>query len=237
MQRSHRSNQLSCETCANKPEGLFCHLGPKDRAELGSMSFPATIPPGSTLFRESDPASGVYILCLGKVRLTISSPAGKTMVLRVARPGEMLGLSAVLSGGSHETNAETMELSQLAFFKKDAFLKFIEMHPAVNSAVINQMIKQYQATCEQIRTVALSSCPREKIARLILSWASEGRKTDEGTRISVPLTHDQIAEWVGLSRETVTRTLGGFRQQRLVSIKGASMLVPSTAALAAIGGE
>jgi CRP/FNR family transcriptional regulator, cyclic AMP receptor protein len=96
---------------------------------------------------------------------------------------------------------------------------------------------QYNYACEQLRTVGLSSSAHEKLARLLLHWSSEGRETAEGMQIKIPLTHEQIAECVGSTRETVTRTLNEFKHRHLVMLKGATMIIPDPAALEAISGS
>src|SRR5208283_736705 len=81
--------------------------------------------------------------------------------------------------------------------------------------------------CERLRTVGLSSSVPERLARLLLDWSQDGRKTPDGTRFYFPLTHGEIGEFIGTSRETVTRTLAAFRHRRLVDCQGATVTIPS----------
>ena len=189
------------------------------------------------LFIEKDPFRGVYLLCTGKIKLTISSSGGKTLILRLARPGEVLGLMAAISGTPYEATAETMEPCQLAFIRSEDFSRFIHKYPEVYRSMLRQMSAQYFGTCQQIRNIALSASSRQKLARLLLDWSADGKETSEGTRISVPLTHEQIAECLGSTRETVTRILGEFKNRHLVALRGATIVIPDRSALALIGGE
>jgi len=93
------------------------------------------------------------------------------------------------------------------------------------------MTLQYQAACEQLHTLGLSVSAHEKLARLLLSWSAGIQQTKEGTRIKMPLTHEEIAEFIGTSRETVTRTLSDFKVRHLIAIQGSTMMIPSLAAL------
>ena len=167
----------------------------------------------------------------------MSSRGGKTLMLRLARPGEVLGLMATMSGSPYEATVETLEPCQVAFIRHDDFLHFTEKYPEVYHAMLQQLSSQYYGACEQMRTIALSGSSREKLARLLLHWSDEGRKTERGTKVSVPLTHEQIAECLGSTRETVTRTLNEFKNRHLVTFRGVMMLIPNRAALAAIGGD
>jgi CRP/FNR family cyclic AMP-dependent transcriptional regulator len=93
------------------------------------------------------------------------------------------------------------------------------------------MSAQYRGACDQLRTVGLSASAQEKLARLLLTWSDGIQQTKEGTRIKVPLTHEEIAEFIGTTRETVTRTLSDFKVKHLVTIQGSTMMIPSRAAL------
>ncbi len=93
------------------------------------------------------------------------------------------------------------------------------------------MSSQYRGACEQLRTVGLSASAQEKLARLLLTWTEGIQQTKEGTRIKLPLTHEEIAEFIGTTRETVTRTLSDFKVRHLVAIQGSTLMIPSRAAL------
>ena len=226
-----------CGTCTAKRNGFFCDLTPEAARDFEAIKSSSTYPGGSVLFLEKDPFRGVFLLCKGRIKLSISSSGGKTLILRMVRPGEVLGLMAAISGTPYEATAEAMEPCQMAFIRSDDFTRFIHKYPEVYRSMVRQMSSQYFGTCQQIRTIALSASSRQKLARLLLEWSADGRETSEGTRISVPLTHEQIAECVGSTRETVTRILSEFKNRHLVALRGATIVIPDRSALAAIGGE
>jgi CRP/FNR family cyclic AMP-dependent transcriptional regulator len=231
------ATERNCQTCTTKQEGFLCYLPPDAAKEFDEIKSFFTYPTGSFLFLEKEPVRGIFMLCSGKAKLTISSRGGKTLILRLAKTGETLGLVASMSGSPYEATVEALEPCSVAFIRQDDFMRFIARHPKVYQTILRQLGAQYYGTCEQMRTIALSTSSREKLARLLLHWSCEGRETKEGTRISVPLTHEQIAECVGSTRETVTRTLSEFKHRHLVMLKGATMVIPDRAALAAIGGD
>jgi CRP/FNR family cyclic AMP-dependent transcriptional regulator len=226
-----------CRGCTLKHQGFFCDLTPEAARDFEAMKSSSTYPAGTLLFLDKDPFRGVYLLCTGKIKLTISSSGGKTLILRLARPGEVLGLMAAISGTPYEATAETMEPCQLAFIRQEDFSRFIHKYPEVYQSMLRQMSSQYFGTCQQIRNIALSASSRQKLARLLLDWSADGKVTSEGTRISVPLTHEQIAECVGSTRETVTRILNEFKSRNLVALRGATIVIPDRSALAGVGGE
>ena len=220
-----------CKTCKVKATGFFCQLPPAALKDFEAIKSTATYPKGALLFMEKQEARGAFVLCEGEVKLSISSSEGKTLIMRVAQAGEILGLMAALSGGSYEVTAETIRPCLVAFVRREEFQRFVAKHPEASQGVARQMTMQYQAACEQLRTVGLSASAQEKLARLLLTWSAGIQQTKEGTRIKMPLTHEEIAEFIGTTRETVTRTLSDFKVRHLVAIQGSTMMIPSRAAL------
>jgi len=220
-----------CKTCKITAGGFFCQLSPAALKDFDAVKSTSLYPKGSLLFMEKQDGRGVFVLCEGEVKLSISSSEGKTLILRVAKAGEILGLMAGMAGTPYEVTAETIRPCQVAFVRREDFQRFVAKHPEASQGVAKQMTMQYQAACEQLRTVGLSTSAHEKLARLILGWSADSIQTKEGTRIRMPLTHEEIAEFVGITRETVTRTLSDFKVRHLVAIQGSTMTIPNRAAL------
>ena len=220
-----------CLSCALHHAGHFCQLVPEALKDLNSMRFTATYPAGAVLFVEKQEPRGLYVLCEGEVKLSISSSAGKTLIVRIVRPGEVIGLLAVLSGSPYEVTAETLHPCQVAFVNREDFLHLMAKHPGIVDAALKQLSQLYNGACEQLRTVGLSASAPQKVARILLDWCSTGKKTKDGTQIKISLTHEEIAESIGTTRETVTRILSDFKVRNLVSIQGSMLTVLSQNAL------
>jgi CRP-like cAMP-binding protein len=86
---------------------MFCNLNAEALADFGSIGVQATLPKGRKLFQEDEPSNGVYVICTGQVKLSCTSKEGRTLILKIAMPGDVLGLGAVISGSSYEVTAET----------------------------------------------------------------------------------------------------------------------------------
>jgi len=220
-----------CKNCKFKHDGFFCEMAPSSVKAFDEIKSTATYPKGALLFVEKQDSRGVYVLCEGEVKLSISSPEGKIMIMRIARAGELLGLMATIAGTPYEVTAETIHPCQVAFVRRDDFLRYVASHSEASQNVVRQMSSQYRGACEQLRTVGLSASAQEKLARLLLTWTEGIQQTKEGTRIKLPLTHEEIAEFIGTTRETVTRTLSEFKVRHLVAIQGSTLMIPNRAAL------
>ena len=234
---SEQTPTSTCENCKLKHNGFLCHLSPAAAKEFESIKLSSSHPAGSILFMENEPARGVFLVCSGKVKLSVSSKGGKTLILQMAKPGELIGLSASMSGVPYEVTAEVLYPSQVVFIRKEDFLRFVHRFPEAHEAVIRQLNLQYGRACEQLRTIGLSTTAHEKLARLFLHWSSDDKQAKEGDQIRVPLTHEQIAACLGSTRETVTRTLSDFKHKHLVTLRGATVMIPDRSALMAISGD
>jgi CRP/FNR family transcriptional regulator len=111
------------------------------------------------------------------------------------------------------------------------FLGFLMRHPEAYQTLSEELGREFTLACEQLRTVGLSSSAPEKLARLLLEWSERGQATESGTRFRFSLTHGEIGEFIGASRETVTRTLTIFKSRRLVMFNGSTLTIPNRAAL------
>lgn len=188
-------------------------------------------PQGARLFWEGHSPQGVFILCGGRVKHSISSSRGKSL-MRVAEPGAVLGLSATLSEHPYEGSAEMLNSGQVKFIRREPFLKFLREDGTASLRAAESLSRDYQTIYEQVRAVALSNSVGEKLARLLLNWcAREGRETEQGIHLKLSLTHDEIAQMIGVSRETVTRLIAEFRLKRMIKLKGSNLFVSNKAAL------
>ncbi len=211
---------------------FFNKLPQEAQKDLQSVSHQSSFPSGKVLFTENDPVSAVHIILEGEVKLSMNSSEGKRLSLRIAKKGEVLGLASALSGRPCEMTAETLYPVKIASIRRADFLNFLARNPEVYRAVTDELSRSYTMACDQLRTVGLSASAPEKLARLLLEWSENGQTTERGTRCRMPLTHGEIGEFIGASRETVTRTLSVFKSRQLIAFKGSTLMIPSRAALA-----
>lgn len=225
----------TCATCPWRSEQFFCALTPDVLSDLEHISFTNLYPTGSTLFSEGEGARGVYIICKGLVKLSIASGDGKTLITRIAHAGEALGISSVLASHEYTTTAETLEPSQLKVIRRDDFVRFANTELEACRRTCRQLANDCEAANDHVRAIGLSHSAAEKLAHLILTWAREnGRPSDEGTRVQVLMTHQDISQLIGTSRETVTRLLKEFREKGIVSTKGSTLAILNQTALEAL---
>ena len=217
--------------------GFVSRLSPPVVKAFESIRMTTTYPAGAMLFVEGETPQGAFVLSTGRVKLSICSATGKVIILRIAKPGEILGLHAAVSSTGFQATAETVEQCQVSFVRRDEFLRFLREHPEASLEAARQLSASYQEACEQLRAIGLCDSARERVARFVLEWAESGEMREEGVRATLTLTHEEIGQLIGTSRETITRALGDFKSRDWIAIKGSSLLVKDIGALQEMAGE
>jgi CRP/FNR family transcriptional regulator, cyclic AMP receptor protein len=224
-----------CLSCNLRSEGFFCQLPAPVLKAFQPLKFSFAYPVGATLFTEGQVCRGIYIVCKGRVKLSATSREGQTLIFKIARPGEVLGLNAAISGVTHETTAETGRPCQLNFVKRDDFLQFLTDHGDACMHAAIHLSHECQLAYQQLRSFVMASAP-QRIARLMLDWSHDESALAATRGIKVALTHEEIGQIIGMSRETVTRTLGTLRKQRIAQLHGSTLLIENMAAVQKIAG-
>ena len=222
----------SCLTCKLRADRIFCDLPASALQTFESIKYATAYPQGAVLFVEGQMPRGIFVLCKGSVKLSINSPNGRTMIVKLAEPGEVLGLSATISGKPYEVTAETIDPCQVNFVKRDDFLRFLKDDVEACFKVAEQLSDKYHTACQEVRTLGLSHSASEKLANLLLEWSCKnGESAKSEPRLKLRLTHEEIAQMIGTSRETVTRLFAEMKRRQIVQSKGSTLLIRNTAAL------
>jgi CRP/FNR family transcriptional regulator len=183
--------------------------------------------PGSLLFSEGDAPDGLHILDSGRAMMFGSNARGKTFITKIASAGEMLGLNAIILGKPYLLSAEAMEPSRVSYVLRPDFLNFLKKSPDASKQVIEQLSANYYDSQRDVRTLYLSSSIREKLARLLVSWVESGDHPNEQVWLNIDLTHEQIGQMIGASRETVSRTMSALSEAGVIVVKGHVLEIPS----------
>jgi CRP/FNR family transcriptional regulator, cyclic AMP receptor protein len=226
----------NCLICKLRSDSFFCGLPRPALEALDKIKYTAAYPQGAVLFVEGQMPRGIYMLCKGRVKMSTTSSDGKTLILKIAQPGEVLGLHATVSGSPYEITAETGQPCQLNFIKRDDFLRFLQKHGDACLQAAQHLSKDCQSAYQQIRSLGLSHSAPERLARLLLEWTVGFNNADE-MKVKLSLTHEEIAQIIGTSRETVTRVLAEFRKKQIAVLKGSTLTIRNKPALERLVGS
>lgn len=225
----------SCISCKLRKDQWFCQLSPDPLKLLSSASHLSTYPGGALLFVEGQMARGAYVLCSGKAKLSTTSRDGKVLILKIADAGEVLGLSAVIAGEPYELTAETAGPCQVNFVDREALMRLMERNGELGLHASQALSKEFQSAYRDIHDLVLARSSAGKLARLLLSWTPTREKSEPSEiRIRSGLTHEEMAQMIGSSRETVTRLLSELKKKDFIRLDGSTLVIRNRNALEAL---
>jgi CRP/FNR family transcriptional regulator len=161
MQSTIQSGCLSCEF---RPDRLFCDMPAESLKAFDEIKSLASFTRGTILFAEGRPVRGIYILCDGRAKLSICSETGKRLTLRIAGPGELLGLGAALSNTPYEVTAELLDDSQIVFVRRKDLLKFLRDNRSVCLEIVRMLSQDLHGAYERVRSIAMVHSRRPRIS-------------------------------------------------------------------------
>lgn len=217
--------QYKCLECDLRTESFFCNFNQSNLQIFESLKITHSYPRGTTIFIEGQSSNGIYMLCQGRVKLSTCSRDGKVIILRIVEAGEVLGLTASVSDAVFEATAEVIEQCQVNFVRKEDFLRFLEQNAEASLSAVKQLSYKYHSAFLQICSLGLSNSVSDRLAKLFLGWCEADRDGHRSVQMKISYTHQEIAEMIGTSRETVTRILKNFKDRKLISLKGSELTI------------
>lgn len=211
---------------------FLARLEAEDREALYAIAQVRRFARGEFVFRADSPGANVYVLRGGKVKINQFSPDGREMILWFCFSGEIFGLAEVTRGGGREVNAQACEDSEILTVPQGQFCAYLERHP--KAAILSmQVLGARLRVLGNMMANLVSDDVETRIAKLILRLGARyGVRAGGEIRLTVPLTHQEIADMVGTTRQTATSVIGALRRQGVLSIDNHRIRIDSEELLA-----
>jgi CRP/FNR family transcriptional regulator, cyclic AMP receptor protein len=222
-------NTNQAATSSYRKGEFFKSLPAAAQADVESLLNASSYSSNLALFRETQPAAGVYVVLEGEVKLSINSSDGRRVAFHIAQPGEVLGLSSTLSGGAYEMTADTLYAAKIAHISREAFLEFLSRHPEVDSIVSREIERSYNLACERLRTMEVCDPAPQRAGRLLLVWSDAKEQEVTGnSRYSLTMTQEEMGECIGNTCQTVIRTLSVYKNRERIAQHGCTLCISSS---------
>lgn len=177
------------------------------------------------MFHEGMPAFGLYILCRGKVKVAKHTRGGRSQILKLLGPGEILGEKTLFDQETYTCYAKTLEPSRLMFIPREDFLSFVRRHPEVAIRLVEKLSRELKVFGDRLVEITSRSA-KERVARVLLELARAfGEEREEGLDLGVELPRGELAEMAGVSTETAIRILSELKERGIVSLSGHRIVV------------
>lgn len=196
---------------------LFTCLSPSDRQEMAVRSRMMAMKKGESLRNSLAPDNHIYLIKEGVVKIVASSQRGKEVILGFLQAGDLLGEAALSDIGPEETDAIAEEEVLLCEFDCDYFHQILARHPELAMSITKWFGLRLQRIQRRFQNL-LFATPKERVATALLEISEDfGKRLPQGrVRIGLKLTHQEIAQLIGLTRESVTHVLGDMESEGLI---------------------
>lgn len=200
------------------PSNFLAQLGTEDFSALLEIATVQHYGKGDFVFRSGAPGSNVYFLRSGKVKIHQLSPVGREVILWFCFPGEIFGLAEVARGGGRVVNAQACEPSEVLAVSQEKFRNFLDSHPRIAMLSMQVLASRLRVLGEMFVNLVADDV-NTRVAKLILRLSARyGTRVGKEIFLNIPLTHQEIADMVGTSRQTVTTVLSALKRQGVLSI-------------------
>jgi len=196
---------------------IFCDLDANAFEQLCRYAKHATLKRGATIFSKGDPGNSLIAVISGTVKISISSPDGRSAILNLIGPGEIVGEVAVLDGQARTADATANSNCEIFVIDRREFLPFVRSQPALAMKFIELLCARLRWTSDQVEEVILQDLPGRLASALIR--LTERHKVAQGGR-TIAVTQQEISEMVGMTRESINKQLCNWRRAGVIWFKG-----------------
>lgn len=217
------------------PSNFLAQLDAEDYADLIALAKPRRYARGDFVFRAGAPGNHVYFLESGKVKICQLSPRGREVILWFCFAGEIFGLAEVARGGGRVVNALVCEQSDVLAISQDQFRQFLAGHPGTALLSMQVLSSRLRVLGEMFVNLVADDV-NTRIAKLILRLSARyGTRVGKDIFLNIPLTHQEIADMIGTSRQTATSALSALKRQGVLSMDNHRIHIESEELLNEIG--
>ncbi len=221
-----------CQHCPSQGKGVFCDLESSELDELSQHKVTNTYKKGQTLFVQGNHPFGLYCINSGNIKVTKTGADGKETIVRVAQGGDILGHRSLFTSDFYTATATALEETKVCFIDKKYILKVIEENPSVSLHVINKLSRDMGSAENRLSSLHQKNV-RERLAELLLLLEqTHGEDIEEGRRLNIKLTREEMATMIGTANETLIRFISEFKDEGLIEQQGKIIILKDTERLA-----
>lgn len=218
MPNDRDSEERRSAAHAVAPSNFLAQLDAAQLAALQEIGAAQHYRKGELVFRSGGAGANVYFLKTGKVKIYQPSPMGREVILWFCFPGEIFGLAEVARGGGRVVNAQACVPSEVLVVPQERFRALLRTHPDIAMASMQVLSSRLRVLGDMLVNL-VSDDVNTRIAKLILRLGARyGTRVGTEIHLAIPLTHQEIADMIGTSRQTVTSALSALKRQGVLRI-------------------
>lgn len=213
------SDHTECRFCNKYPGEVFSAASPAHIAEIANVKQCMIYKKGQVIFQEGAHPYGIYCINTGKVKLSHSGDEGREQIIRLVKPGDLIGYKALISNEPYTATATVLEDSAVCFIPRDVFLQILQKDTALSLKMMQILTSELRRA--ELKITHLAQKPvRERLAETLLTLKETYGVEDDGQTINVTLSREEIANLVGTATESAIRLLSEFRKEKVIDLPG-----------------
>ncbi|MFH1005816.1 MAG: Crp/Fnr family transcriptional regulator [Bacteroidota bacterium] len=232
----------SCDRCIIFSKSVFANIDKKDIKILSEKKKCSSFKKGQSVIRANTNPIGIYCVNKGKLKVFKYGVMGKEYVFRFVSPGELIGMKALFCNKNYTTNIVAVEDSNLCLIYKNDFLNILSKYPSVEFKIITALCERLEEVDNKITSLAQKSV-RERLAEELITLNNifnkeknvDSNTAEDADSNTLSFSREELANIVGTSKETITRFLSEFKNDKLLSIKGRKITILNIKGLKKIG--
>ena len=195
---------------------LLARLPDADREQLQQLGQTQRFHKSDFVFRAGDSTHHVYLLLRGRIKIYQPSSVGKEAILWFCFGGELFGLAEAARGGERVVSAQACDESEVLCIRQEHFTDFLLQHPQTALLIVRVLSCRLRVLGDVVINL-ISDDVRTRVLKMLVQLGSRcGIRSEQGLRLNLPLTHQEIADMIGTSRQTVTTVLGQLEREGLI---------------------
>ena len=215
---------------------LFDGISSSDMQEMEKITHMEEVKKRQPFYLPGDPSSSVYLLKKGRVKIANTAPSGKEVTFEILEPGEVFGELEVLEDAPRSTSAEALDDTLICVIPRKDFDQYLAMHPNVTVKLTKLIGLRLRKIQSRVEDLVFRDVPARLAHLLVELGKTDGVTDKQGIRLKAKLTHQEMANLIGCSRETVSATMGHFRDQGLIHVDGRTITIVNEKRLSALLG-
>ncbi|MFQ5973897.1 MAG: Crp/Fnr family transcriptional regulator [Alphaproteobacteria bacterium] len=195
---------------------LLSQLQPEELEEVRQFSRVVAFDRDEVIFSKGDDGDSLFVILDGRIGIRTVSESGKQLFLNILEQGEVLGEIGLLDGRERTAGAMAMEPSRLLKIDRTDFIPFLERHPKLGLRLMSVLCERLRWTSEIIESTIFLDIPRRLAKRLLALAEDHGGPEDKGTKVSIGLSQEDLANMLGATRESVNKVLRSLQRQGVI---------------------
>lgn len=217
--------EIECQNCQIKENSLFNHLCTNSLADLNRNKTCTTYKKNQVVFHEGTRPQGVFCINSGKIKVYKTGSEGKDQIIRILKPGDLMGYRAMLSEDQYPVSAETLEETSICFIPKSDFIDVLNGDSSFTQTIIKSMSKDLGDMANSLTNLAQKPVRERLAGALLMLKDTYGMDDHDNGPVEINLTREDLANIVGTATETLIRLLHDFKEEELIETQGRKIRV------------